>query len=98
MNNNKLGCLSPLALVSAFITLVILIVAEITSGNSMFSPGLLHAAHADIGKDCGQCHAPFWSPQRMTDLCLDCHTKIQREIGDSSTLHGALLRGALPIC
>jgi hypothetical protein len=98
MNNNKLGCLSPLALFSAFITLVVLIIAETTSGNSMFSPGLLHAAHADIGKDCGQCHAPFWSPRRMTDLCLDCHTKIQEEIGDSSTLHGALLRDALPTC
>ncbi len=98
MNNQRLGCLSPLALLSAFITLTILVVAEITSGNSMFSPGALHADHADIGKNCGQCHAPFWAPQRMTGLCLVCHTEIQEQIGDLSTLHGTLVKGPDSTC
>jgi len=108
MNTQRLGCLSPFAILSAFITLVILIVAEVTSGNSMFSPGLLNAeagaplggvtSHSDIGKDCGQCHTPFWSRETMSDRCLVCHLALQAEIADSSTLHGTLLHGASPTC
>lgn len=96
--NNKLGCLSPLALVSFFLAVLALLVAEILNGNAMFSPGALHAAHAEIGDDCGQCHAPFWASERMTERCLVCHTKIQAELGDSSTLHGALVKGANSTC
>lgn len=103
MNTQRLGCLSPLALFSTFITLVILVVAEVNSGNSMFSPGALNAqagqplggvtSHAALGKACGQCHAPFWASQRMSDLCLACHVAVQGELGDPSSLHGTLLRG-----
>jgi hypothetical protein len=96
--NNKLGCLSPLALVSFFLAVLALLVAEILNGNAMFSPGTLHAAHAEIGDDCGQCHAPFWSSERMTERCLVCHTEIQAELGDSSTLHGTLVKGANSTC
>jgi hypothetical protein len=96
--NNRLGCLSPLALLSAFVTLVVLVVLEVSSGNSMFSPGALHAAHAEIGKDCGACHAPFWSRGTMSDRCLVCHTNIQGELGDSTSLHGALFRDGFLAC
>lgn len=96
--NNKLGCLSPLALVSFFLAALALLVAEILNGNAMFSPGELHAAHAQIGDDCGQCHAPFWASERMTERCLVCHTEIQAELGDSSTLHGTLVKGANSTC
>jgi hypothetical protein len=108
MNTQRLGCLSPLALTSAFITLVILIAAEIISGNSMFNPGELNArtgtslggvtSHAEIGKACGQCHPPFWTTQTIADLCLDCHTEIQGQMGDSSSLHGVLFQGNSPAC
>lgn len=98
MNNNKLGCLSPLAILSLFLAIFALLVTEIINGNAMFSPGALHAAHADIGDDCGQCHAPFWGAQNTTSLCLACHTEIQVEIGDSSTLHGTLVKGAASTC
>jgi len=98
MNTSKLGCLSPLAVLSALLAIFALLVVEILNGNAMFSPGALHAAHADIGDDCGQCHAPFWSSQNMTSLCLACHTEIQGELGDSATLHGALVKGPDVTC
>jgi len=88
--NQRLGCLSPLALISAFAALLLLIGALLLFGGSIFSPGALHTSHADLDPACGDCHAPFWSAKHMTDYCLDCHTEIQTELGDRSTLHGAL--------
>jgi len=74
----------------------------------MFNPGPLNAkagtplgevtSHAEIGKDCGQCHPAFWSAQSMSDLCLDCHVKIQGEIGDTTSLHGLLIQGNSLTC
>jgi len=103
MNSQRLGCLSPLALITATLMVLFLVAAEIISGNSMFNPGALNAkageplagvtSHAETGKDCGQCHPPFWSTQTMTDLCQDCHTHIQEEMGDPTSLHGILLQG-----
>lgn len=98
MNTNKLGCLSPLAILSALLAVFALLVLEILNGNAMFSPGALHNVHADIGDDCAQCHAPFWGQQTMTSLCLDCHTEIQAELGDSSSLHGTLIKGPDATC
>jgi hypothetical protein len=108
MNTQRLGCLSPLALLSALITLIVLIVTEIITGNSMFSPGALNAragetlggvsSHAQTGKECGKCHAPFWSPERMSDLCLRCHSAILSEMEDPSSLHGKLFQGASAPC
>ncbi len=100
MNNNRLGCLSPLAIISAFITLVVIIVAEVISGNSMFTSGALNnhsgdvlsgvASHAEIGGDCGKCHAAPWSAETMSDRCVVCHTSIQSELGNKDALHGAI--------
>ena len=100
MNNNRLGCLSPLAIFSAFITLAIIIAAEVLSGNSMFTAGLLNiksgptlngvASHAEIGKDCAQCHAAPWSRETMSQRCAACHQAIRMEMVDAATLHGAI--------
>lgn len=101
MNSQRLGCLSPLALISAVMTLVILILAKIISGDLMFSPGALNAetgellqgraSHAEFTRECGRCHAPFWVSESMSDRCLVCHVAIQAELDDSSSLHGALI-------
>jgi len=96
--NNKLGCLSPLAILSALLAVFALLVLEILNGNAMFSPGALHNVHTDIGDDCAQCHAPFWGAQTMTNLCLDCHTEIKAELGDSASLHGTLVKGPDAAC
>jgi hypothetical protein len=108
MNTPRLGCLSPLALITASIMLVILFAAEIISGNSMFNPGELNAqagtsigglkSHAEIGKQCGKCHAAFWSDQNMSVLCLECHANIQAEIADPTSMHGILLQGTTQTC
>ena len=108
MNTKRIGCLSPLALISAFITLVILIASEIIAGNSMFDPGPLNAkagtllgevtSHAEIGEDCGQCHPAFWAAQTMSDLCLDCHAEIQGKRGVSTPRLGLLIQGISPPC
>jgi len=108
MSPQRLGCLSPLALLSAMITLSMLLVVKIISGDQMFSPGDLNAesgkllegmaSHAEIGEDCGQCHTPFWTSERMADRCLACHNYVQAELGDPSTLHGALIRNTRVSC
>jgi hypothetical protein len=108
MNTTRLGCLSPLALISAFITLIILVMFEIISGNSMFTPGALNAqagsplggvsSHAETGGDCGQCHVAFWSSQTMSDRCLVCHVEVDKQMGDIASLHGILFQGSSPPC
>ena len=100
MNSNRLGCLSPLALIASLFTLAGIVAWAFLGGNGMFSAGslnaqtgpLLHgfASHAATGSDCGQCHAPFWSRDTMTDRCLACHETIAAQLTDSASLHGAM--------
>ncbi len=69
-------------------------------GGALFSPGPLSAqhdgaplggveSHAELESRCSACHAPLGSATPMSARCLDCHTDIQPELGDSTTLHGA---------
>ncbi len=100
MNNNRLGCISPLALIALLVTLGAILATAFMSGNGMFSAGSLNdkqgtplggfVSHAATGNDCGQCHVPFWSSQSMSDRCLRCHTTIAAQLTDSATLHGAM--------
>jgi hypothetical protein len=99
MGKNRLGCLSPLALITALLTIILLIGAEVRLGNAIFSPGALNAvsgsalngvsSHAETEEDCAACHAAPWSGENMTVRCFACHTEIQQDNADSSTLHGA---------
>jgi hypothetical protein len=62
--NNRLGCFSATAIISAIITALVIASVAIASGSSMFSPGKLNAipgdstggviSHAQIGKECGK--------------------------------------------
>jgi len=102
MNNNRLGCLSPTAILSAIITLLIVLGVAFFSGNGMFSAGSLNAqagaalggitSHAEIGADCARCHPAFWSRDHLADRCLACHTNIKDELAAADALHG-ILRG-----
>jgi hypothetical protein len=72
------------------------------SGGGIFSPGELSSAtrrevalggitsHAGLSRDCGACHVPPWSGETMADRCLHCHLDIQRELRDTTALHGML--------
>jgi hypothetical protein len=99
--NQRLGCVSPLAIASALLTGLVLTLSAVIGGSSMFSPGALNAqagetlnsvsSHAATHKDCAACHSAPWSAETMADRCLVCHTTIQAEIVDGSSRHGALL-------
>lgn len=100
MNNNRIGCLSPLAILSALITLVVIIAAELLSGNTLFTAGALNAqpgrtmggisSHAEMGGDCGLCHAAPWDADKMSDRCMACHENIREEQQDPESIHGAI--------
>ncbi len=98
--NNRLGCFSATAIISAIITALVIASVAIASGSSMFSPGKLNAipgdstggviSHAQIGKECGKCHTAFWQSERMSDRCVICHSDITQQIAQPLTLHGIL--------
>ncbi len=86
------------------VALVVIGISYATTGSHMFSPGELNAqasvesiggvhSHADLEDDCAACHPAFWSPSRMTNLCLDCHQPVIDQLADTSTLHGAVMAG-----
>lgn len=101
MFSQRLGCLSPLALLTAALTVIFLVASGIFSGGSMFSPGALNAqageplggvvSHAETGAACAKCHTAPWSSDTMAGRCFICHADIKQDIGDASTLHGAFL-------
>ncbi len=101
--HHRKGCLSWLNIGLALATLLSVFLWVRLRGASLFSPGPLQAAigpekggvrsHAEITA-CGRCHAPFWSPLRMADRCLHCHTDIRQEFAHQRGLHGALATSA----
>ena len=96
----RLGCLTPLGLVAAFVALVVVVGITLARGGVLFNPGPLNAqagepkggvrSHAEI-QSCSQCHPAFWSGVRMADLCLECHTEVADEIRTGQGLHAFLL-------
>jgi hypothetical protein len=67
----------------------------------MFSPGALNNqstgqelggafSHAQIGKECSQCHTSFLEKEHMADRCLVCHTAVASELSIPKSLHGIL--------
>lgn len=96
------GFLTPLGLQLAGIALVLVFAISLIGGNRIFSPGLLSAvnrtgevrggidAHADLNTTCEGCHTAPWSSVSMNDRCINCHTDIQRELAEPSSLHGIL--------
>ena len=106
MHRRPLGCLTPSALIAALVALVGVLVAWVTTGGAMFSPGPLNAqageplggvtSHADLQNDCRTCHAPFWGTERMADRCLACHTTVADELTRPNSLHGSLLKPGQP--
>lgn len=50
-------------------------------------PGDLTQSHADLQKDCSNCHEDF-SKGAQVELCLDCHKEIKSDLLASSGFHG----------
>lgn len=89
------------SLTVALIAIVAVAAAIASFGAGMFSPGGLHAgdsttvvmggvtSHAELTRECASCHAGPMSGTTMRALCVQCHTDIQEELTDSTSLHGA---------
>lgn len=92
---------SKVSLLLAMVAALMIGGAMAISGGAIFSPGDLHAgdssvvtlggvtSHAQLEGTCGACHAAPGSASTMADRCLACHEDIQRELPDTTSLHGA---------
>ncbi|PJB66475.1 MAG: hypothetical protein CO094_07045, partial [Anaerolineae bacterium CG_4_9_14_3_um_filter_57_17] len=104
--NNRFGCLTPLAIVSALVTLIVIAGSLLFTGSGLFTAGSLNAkrgdsalggvfSHADIGNECSRCHPGIFSGKTMDLMCLECHTDVAAQKSDPASLHGALLKDGL---
>lgn len=104
--SKRLGFVSVAGIVVAVVLVAVVVVWVLIAGAGMFSPGPLNgqakaqplggvASHAELGRDCGACHAAPWSTQTMADKCIGCHRDVGDQIAARSGLHGALV-GKLP--
>ncbi|MFQ5408555.1 MAG: hypothetical protein ACE5FI_09075, partial [Anaerolineales bacterium] len=96
---SRLGCLTGTGIVAALLTVLALAGVGLASGGRMFSPGALSeqaqkaiplngvSNHAEIGGECGACHAAPWAADSMDMRCLTCHTDIQTELHETGSLH-----------
>lgn len=50
-------------------------------------PGPVIRGHADIERDCGECHQPFRRGTQR-DLCLACHEKVAADVRGARGFHG----------
>ncbi len=102
MKKKPLGCLTANGLIALVITLLLIGGVGFVNGGSMFTPGELSAhsgeplggvtSHADLESQCSTCHAAPWGAEKMGDLCMACHTEIQTEMQNPSSLHGTLMQ------
>jgi len=105
--NKRIGCLTSSGLISALVTLVIMIGFVLAQGYELFSPGPLSSqagtplggvgSHADIGGECSQCHTAPWNKTSMADQCVNCHVYIADQLADLNSLHGIIFRNNLDI-
>ena len=95
------GCLTVAGLVTAGLTILIVIVVGLAHGGVLFSPGALNSktgatlggvtSHADLSNKCSACHVAFWQKASMSDNCLACHTDVAAQQKDAASLHGSFL-------
>ncbi|MCB2224996.1 MAG: cytochrome c3 family protein [Actinobacteria bacterium] len=102
MKTRRIGAFSAPAMAAFALTLAAAGLVALFSGSAMFSPGDLSdtggdgplggvASHYEIGNDCAACHVAPWGEGRMSDRCLECHERVEEELADPSSFHGALL-------
>ncbi len=98
METKPYGCLTVPGLITALLTVLVVVVVGLARGGVLFSPGPLNAqaravlsgvtSHADLGSRCTVCHAFFWQTGTMADRCLACHMDVAGQQQDPTTLHG----------
>jgi hypothetical protein len=60
-------------------------------------PGPVIAGHADLEKDCGNCHRAF-DADAQTGLCLDCHEEVAKDVKAKAGLHGKSSSRSAQVC
>jgi hypothetical protein len=108
MNHNRLGCLSPSAILAVLLTLIVSAGFAIFNGSSLFSPGSLNArlgqalggvrSHAEIGSDCARCHPAPWEADTQAQRCMGCHADITKQLSDPASMHGVMLKNSPLAC
>ena len=98
----RIGCLTSSGLISALVTLVIMIGFVMAQGYELFSPGALNSqtgemmggvvSHAEIGGECSLCHTAPWNKTSMADQCVKCHVNIANQLDDLNSLHEIIIR------
>jgi hypothetical protein len=99
MRKKPLGFLTIPGLITALLTVLIVIGVGFIRGGVLFSPGALNAevgealggaaSHAELQGKCSACHAFFWQSATMADRCVECHADVAAQLKDPSTLHGS---------
>jgi hypothetical protein len=100
MGKKPFGCLTVPGLVTALLTILVVVVVGLIRGGVLFSPGPLNAqpgaslggvtSHNELSGRCSDCHAFFWQSAKMADRCVVCHSDITSQQKDPSSLHGYL--------
>jgi len=88
-------------LTNAFLCLLLLTTmnAYAESLESLFSPGDLSHAHADLGEQCSKCHDKA-NKSRQDQLCMDCHDhkNILNDIQNKKGFHGRIKMQGVNAC
>jgi hypothetical protein len=102
MLKKPFGCLTIPGLVTAFLTVLVVVIVGLVRGGVLFSPGQLNAqagqvlggitSHSALSGTCSACHAYFWQNTTMAERCVSCHTDIAAELQNPATLHGDELK------
>jgi len=98
MEKKPYGCLTFPGLITALLSMLVVVVVGLVRGGVLFSPGGLNAqagaslgsvaSHADLASKCSACHSAFWQTTTMADKCVLCHTDVAAQELDPTTLHG----------
>lgn len=103
-SGQELPLFSPVNLLIAGISGIVLVIVLIFYGTRIFSPGDLSAshsadlsssqftAHADFESKCSYCHQSTGKSQ--AELCMDCHLNVENQLTQGSGVHGQM-QGAL---
>ena len=100
--NERARFLSGTRVLAAVVTFLGILVWMLLQGQTLFSPGGLNAqakgqslggvtSHAQLGGNCGACHAAPWSSLTMDDRCNSCHKDVAAQIQGNNGIHGGLM-------
>lgn len=96
MNPGKLGDMPESmafglrALLAVFCGLVFPGWAAADSLETLVMPGPVIEGHAKLERDCNKCHRAF-SKETQSELCLDCHKDVARDVRDNKGFHGRMV-------